>query len=102
MFDNRYIYYFEVRDLKDSYKMTKAHSGNQLILNGWVSRDKDNVLKILKTRTRSGYIPFSILFIESKHYIIVQRNGYEGESYIVMEVIDNALNDILVVHGGGC
>jgi hypothetical protein len=108
----RTVFYFEAS--KEYPKPTKANDpgcNNISLLSGWVARNTDGRLRLLASEysatdcdMKEGAldIPYAMLRLDGKTFAIVEEAGYEGESYVVLEIGRRSIRRVLETYAGSC
>jgi hypothetical protein len=106
------LFYFEVS--KEYPKPRDANDpgcNNISLLGGWVIRNTQGKLTLLDSRysptdcdwKEGGLVlPFAVLLLDGKKFVIVDEIGYEGESYTILEIRKDSVRRVLETYGGSC
>lgn len=106
------VFYFEAR--KSYSRPADANDAgceNISMLGGWIRSHRDRSLILLGSHfastdcdlKESGFNqPFAILHLDGKTFAIVEEDGYEGESYTIVEIRRKGVRLVLETYGGSC
>lgn len=106
------LFYFEVS--KEYAKPPDAHDAacnNISLLEGWVLRDANGYLALLDSqfsptdcdRKDSGrLVPFGVMKLDGKTFVVAEEDSYEGESYIILEIRKDSVHRVLQTYAGSC
>jgi len=106
------VFYFEAR--KSYNRPADANDAgceNISLLGGWIRKRKDGRLTLLESHFSSTDCdmkeagldrPFAILRLDGKSFAIVEEDGYEGESYTILEIRRSSVRRVLETYAGSC
>lgn len=84
---------------------------NISLFEGWVLRDANGYLTLLDSqlsptdcdRKHSGrLVPFGVMQLDGKTFVVVEEDSYEGESYIILEIRKESVHRVLQTYAGSC
>ena len=47
-------------------------------------------------------VPNVVISVQGRYYVVSENYGYECESYMIHQLIDDSMKEVLNVDGGGC
>jgi hypothetical protein len=110
--NGRTLFYFEVS--KEYAKPPQAHDAgcnNISMFAGWVVRNPNGKLFLLNSQflptdcdmKDSGLIwPLAIIKVDDLVFAVCEEDGYEGESYLILEIRRRAVRQVLETYSGSC
>ena len=110
--DGRLLFYFEAsKEYPKPRESNDAGCNNISLLSGWAIRTAQGKLTLLDSQysptdcdMKEGglTLPFAILLLDGKTFVIVEEDGYEGESYIILEIQKTRVRHVLETYAGSC
>lgn len=110
--DGRLLFYFEAsKEYSKPRDANDAGCNNISLLGGWAIRNPQGKLILLDSQfsptdcdMKEGglALPFAMLRLDGKTFVIVEEVGYEGESYIILEIQKNRVRRVLETYAGSC
>jgi hypothetical protein len=107
-----YLYYYEGDTMHEKaipFDEEPCHGIS--FLNGWILKNQKGELSFLDKNLditdcdKKGTIthfPLGVLTIKDRIFLIVETQGWESESYSIIEVLSSGLHDLISTYGGGC
>jgi hypothetical protein len=110
--DGRRLFYFEAsKEYSKPHESNDAGCNNISLLGGWVIRNAQGKLTLLHSQysptdcdMKEGglALPFAILQLNGRTFAIVEEDGYEGESYTILEIQKDRVRRVLETYAGSC
>lgn len=110
--DGRLLFYFEAsKEYSKPRDANDAGCNNVSLLGGWAIRNPKGKLILLDSQfsptdcdMKEGglALPFAVLRLDGKTFVIVEEDSYEGESYIILEIQKNHVRRVLETYAGSC
>lgn len=110
--DGRLLFYFEAsKEYSKPRDANDAGCNNISLLGGWAVRNLQGKLILLDSQfsptdcdMKEGglALPFAMLRLDGKTFVIVEEDSYEGESYIILEIQKNRVRRVLETYAGSC
>ncbi|MFC1509125.1 hypothetical protein ACFL60_05505 [Candidatus Omnitrophota bacterium] len=107
--DGRLYYYIEATKKYPGPGNLSTHFLSYM--NGWIVRNSEGTFSFLKQEFHvysnemylvSGDLVLGTIIIDDNMYWIIIDRGYEGESYVLLQVSRDGVNRLLSISGGGC
>gem|GEM_PF-1195497 len=106
------LFYFEVsKEYAKPPEANDAGCNNISLFDGWASRDANGYLTLLDSHfsptdcdmKEGGRIaPFALMKLDGKTFVVVEEDGYEGESYVIFEIRKDSVHRVLETYAGSC
>jgi hypothetical protein len=102
-----FIYYVEA---KKDYEKNRSNPCISYF-NGWILKNSTNQLSFIRREFNiyrnemmhlSSDRVFGVLTLDARSYWIIRDRGYEGESWLILDVSPSGTTPTLKVSGGGC
>ncbi len=110
--EGRILFYFEAsKEYPKPREANDAGCNNISLFGGWALRDTQGNLSLLDSvfsppdcDMKEGDLtqPFVVLQLDGKTFIIVEEDGYEGESYTILEIQKDRVRHVLETYAGSC
>lgn len=104
----QHIYYFEAAK---QYGSADPTCNDVSFFKGWILKQSNGSPVLVSShlaftdcdmKTERSTLPFGVIVINDRTFLIAQEHGYEDESYVVFEIRGSRIRRLLEVSGGGC
>jgi hypothetical protein len=105
------VFYFEAgKEYPKPRDANDAGCDNLSLFTGWVVAERGNLAlldshyQLTDCDMKEGglTVPFAVLHLDGKKFVVVEEIGYEGESYAILEIRKGSVRRVLETYAGSC
>jgi hypothetical protein len=105
------VFYFEAgKEYPKPREANDTGCDNLSLFNGWVAAEHGNLAlldshyQLTDCDMKEGglTVPFAVLHLDGKKFVVVEEIEYEGESYVVLEIRKSSVRRVLETYAGSC